>query len=87
MSRAYKSFEVADYTMNYSTTNDWAISKFLDLLKTFSLKQHINVEAHRCGHILDLVLARSDDDPVSNFNVTDAVISGYLGVHGKREFS
>ena len=84
MSRPYKSFEVADYTRNYSTTNDWAISKSLDLLKTFSLKQDINVEAHRCGHILDLVLTRSDDDLVSNFN---AVISGHLGVHGKRGFS
>ena len=68
--------------MNYSTTNVWATSKFLDLLETF-----IIVQTNRCGHILDLVLTRSDDDLVSNFNVADAVKSGHLVVHCKIAFN
>ena len=36
--------------------------------------------------ILDLVLTRNDDDPVSNFNVTDAVISGHLAGRCKIAF-
>ena len=87
ISRTYNSFEVADYTMNYPTTNDSTTSKFLDLLETFSLKQHIIVQTNRCGNILDLVLTRSDDDLVSNFNVADAVKSGHLVVHCKIAFN
>ena len=104
-SETYKSFEVADYTMNYSTfatrmlviyrsplsadgttinlflsefsnlleqivtdpkpiiifgdfnlhvdlPNYVAALKFLDLLETVGLKQHVNVATHRCGHTL-----------------------------------
>ena len=60
--------------------------KFLDLLKTFRLKQHVNVATHRCGHTLDLVITRSDDDLVSSLNITDPIISDHLAVHCKIAF-
>ena len=66
--------------------NHWATSQFLDLLETFGLKHYINVATDRRGHILDFVLTRSDDDPVSNFKVTKAVISGHLAVQCKIAF-
>ena len=75
-----------DFNLHVDLPNDVAALKFLDLLETFGLKQHVNVATHRCGHTLDLVITRSDDDLVSNLNVTDPIISDHLAVHCKIAF-
>ena len=72
-----------DFNLHVDLPNDVAALKFLDRLETFGLKQHVNVVTHRCGHILDLVITRSDDDLVLNLNVTDPIISDHLAVHCK----
>ena len=63
-----------DFNIQFNLPSDLAALKFLDLLETFGLKQHVNLATHRCGHTLDLMITRSDDDLVSNFNVSDSVM-------------
>ena len=52
----------------------------------WSKTSSVNVATDRCGHILDLVLTRTDDDHVSNSNVTDAAVSGHLAILCKMAF-
>ena len=75
-----------DFNLHVDLPNDVAALKFLDLLESFGLKQHVNVATQRCGHTLDLVITRSDNDLVSNLNVTDPIISDHLAVHCKIAF-
>ena len=77
---------LVDFNLHVDLPNNVAALKFLDLLETFGLKQHVNVATHRCGHTLDLLITRSDDDLVSNLNVTDPIISDHLAVHCKIAF-
>ena len=60
-----------DFNLHVDSPNDAAAIKFIDLLETFGLKQHINVATHQSGHTLDLVITRSDNDLVSSFDVTN----------------
>ena len=53
----------------------------MDLLETFGLQQHINVETHQNGHTLDLVITRREDDLITNSRVSDPVISDHFAVH------
>ena len=55
--------------------------KFLNLLDTFNLEQHIKEETHKNGHTLDLVIPTSDDkDFIPHVSVTEPAISGYYSV-------
>ena len=74
---------LGDFNLHVDLPNDAAALKLLDLLETFGLRQQVNVAPYRCGHTLDLVITRIDDDLVSNFNVTDPIISHHLAIHCK----
>ena len=41
--------------------------KFMDLLETFSLSQHVSGPTHLSGHTLDPIITRSSDDVVLAF--------------------
>ena len=72
---------LGDLKFHVDKANDSAASLFLNLLETFDLQQHINVVTYRNGHTLDLIITRRHEDLLSNFNVTDPVISDHLAVH------
>ena len=49
--------------------------KFMDLLETFSISQHVSGPTHLSGHTLDLIIIRSSDDvvlasPKANFPIS-----------------
>ena len=53
--------------------------KFMDLLETFSLSQHVSGPTHLSGHTLDLIITRSSDDvvlasPKATFPISDHFI-------------
>jgi exonuclease III len=50
-----------DFNIHMDDTNDPNTSKFLDLLDSFNLRQHIKQPTQDKGHIIDLVITRADD--------------------------
>ena len=49
---------VGDFNIHVDVPNDSDSSKFLDLLESFSLQQHVVGPTHIHGHTLDLVITR-----------------------------
>ena len=76
-----------DFNFHVDVNHDQNARRFLDLLDTFNLKQHISTPTHRSGHTLDLIITREDDKIASNFIVYDPVISDYLAVHCQLAFT
>ena len=76
-----------DFNFHDDVNHDQNARRFLDLLDTFNLKEHISTPTHRSGHTLDLIITREDDKIASNFIVHDPVISDYLAVHCQLAFT
>ena len=49
----------------------------LTTLRPYNLVQVINKPTHRCGHIIDCVIVRPDDDIHKKYTVTDSLESDY----------
>jgi predicted nucleic acid-binding Zn-ribbon protein len=69
------------------STNDDA-RKFMDLIFSLNLNQHVTVATHIHGHILDLVLTRANDflDLVQNIDVHAAVLSDHSPISFQMPF-
>ena len=65
-------FHVYDVNNNFS-------NKFLGMIESFNLNQHVREITHEKGHILDLVLANNDDQTleISNMRVEQCGISDH----------
>ena len=56
------------------------MSRFHELLDSFSLKQHVHTPTHRSGRTLDLIITRKDElSPVAP-PATDAVFSDHFAI-------
>ena len=51
-----------DFNIHVDKPEDPAAAKFLSLLQSFGLVQHVTVPTHVAGHTLDLVIPREDCD-------------------------
>ena len=69
-----------DFNFHAYVPSDRDAQRFLRLLETFNLKQHINAPTHRSGHALDLVITRSDENVASKFDVYDPSVSDHFAV-------
>lgn len=71
-----------DFNFHVDVPSDRDAQRFLRLLETFNLKQHLNVPTHRSGHTLDLVITttRSDENVASKCDVYDPSISDHFVV-------
>ena len=56
-----------DFNFHLDDLRDSDNKKFMDLLETFSLSQHVSSPTLLSGHTLDLIIARSSDDVVLAF--------------------
>ena len=56
-----------DFNFHLDDLRDSDNKKFMDLLETFSLSQHVSSPTILSGHTLDLIIARSSDDVVLAF--------------------
>jgi hypothetical protein len=54
-------------------------SQFMNILNSFSLRQHVNYSTHESGNLLDLLLSRVDTDVVNHVNVVEG-ISDHKGI-------
>ena len=50
-----------DMNIHVDDTNDTDAVKFLDLLESMGMTQHVNTPTHRAGHTLDLMITREFD--------------------------
>ena len=58
--------------------------RFLDILDSFDLVQHIHQPTHKKGHTLDLFLSRASDDMVKAWRSETCIlvtISGYIALY------
>ena len=69
-----------DCNLHMDCQDDVNAKRFTDILESFDLKQRVNVGTHRNGHTLDLLINKSDDNMLNNFNVYDPNISDHLAV-------
>ena len=53
-----------DFNLHLDDLHDNDTKKFMDLLETFSLSQHVSGPTHLLAYTLDLIITRSSDDVV-----------------------
>ena len=68
-----------DFNLHLDDLRDNETKKFMDLLKTFSLSQHVSGPTHLSGPTLDLIITRLSDDavpasPKATFPISDHFI-------------
>ena len=72
---------VGDFNFHVDKPTDTTAQRFVQLLHTFDLAQHITSPTHKNGHILDLVITRSDELCADRFIVTDLSLSDHYAVN------
>ena len=72
-----------DFNLHVDDVCDQYTNTFLDLISSLGLKQHVLGVTHDLGHTLDLVVTRSTEDIVSNFEINDPALSDHNAVHFK----
>ncbi len=69
-----------DFNLHVNNVSSPPANKFLHLINSFNLIQHVNSSTHRSGNTLDLVLTRSTDNIVQNLLVFNPCISDHEAV-------
>ena len=70
---------MGDFNLHIDDTENIQAVRFITILDSFGLKQHVVSSTHRDGHILDLVITRDNCTPlhVSNVCVLEQPISDH----------
>ncbi len=69
-----------DFNLHVNNTSSQPANKFLNLINSFNLTQHVNASTHCSGNTLDLVLTRSTDNIVQNLSVFKPCVSDHEAV-------
>jgi len=72
---------MGDFYIHVDVTNDPDAVRFLELLNSMNLIQHVNIPTHISGHTLDLVITRNSDQLSISPPWTDHLFSDHLPVH------
>ena len=68
---------VGDMNIHFDNPLQSLTKQTLSTLSLYDLVQVINEPTHRCGHIIDWVIVRPDDDIHRKFTVTDSLESDH----------
>ena len=68
------------FNVHVDMPNDPTAAKFLSILESFGLVQHVAVPTHVAGHTLDLVITREDCDLLTCSPVVHYMISSHSTV-------
>ena len=68
---------VGDMNIRFDNPLQSLTKQALTTLSLYNLVQVINKPTHRCGHIIDWVIVRHDDDIHKKSTVTDSIVSGH----------
>ncbi|KAL9957977.1 hypothetical protein ACROYT_G034937 [Oculina patagonica] len=71
---------VGDFNIHVDVPDDSDSTKFLDLLESFSLQQHVMGSTHIHGHTLDLVITRQSDQILRSTPRIDRYFSDHASV-------
>ena len=66
-----------DFNLHVDDINDPDAVRFLNILDSFNLCQHVTGPTHKRGYTLDLLITRSDDSLVNNTRVLPDVYSDH----------
>ena len=70
---------VGDFNTHVDISHDNAI-RFLDLLSSMGLDQHVDKPTHTSGHTLDLIITRNSDTLLPTRPLTDYLFSDHITV-------
>ena len=70
---------IGDFNFHVETDKPDAV-KFLSILDTFGLKQHVQQPTHKHNHTLDLVITRSTEFIVNNITIKDPCLSDHKAI-------
>ncbi len=71
---------VGDFNFHVEDKTNIPARKFLDLLESFNLAQHVSAPTHSSHHTLDLIITRADDPIVFNVDTYDPAISDHKAI-------
>ena len=72
---------LGDFNFHVDDTSDADATKFIDMIESYDIAQHVSVSTHRKGHPLDFLMFRSDEPCISNLSVIQEVWSDHFPVH------
>ena len=70
-----------DFNFHIDEPNDCDARRFLQVLESFDLIQHVSEATHKKGHILDLIITRTHEKLVGRCTVDNPFVSDHLAVH------
>ena len=70
-----------DFNIHVDVSDDIDACRFLGLLDSVGLDQHVSVPTHISGHTLDLIITRNSDQLLVSSTWTDYLFSDHLPVH------
>lgn len=74
---------VGDFSLHVYVQSDINAKKFLHLLDAFDHRQFVKDLRHKHGHMLDLLITRSEDNLVHNLALFVPNISDHGAIHCK----
>ena len=77
---------VGDFNFHLDDNNDRETLLFSSLIESFNLTQHVCEPTQKSGHLLDLVITRSNEVTVDAVTVRQPFISDHSAVHMKISF-
>ena len=69
-----------DFNFHVNVPEDINSSKFLDVLESMALEQHVNTPSHMYGRTLDLIITREHDTLIQNPPTSDYFLSDHCTV-------
>ncbi len=66
-----------DFNLHVDDREDSSAMKFLDIIETCGLRQHIHKTTHRSGHTLDLLITRISESILHGYPIVDYRISDH----------
>ena len=66
-----------DFNFHFNDQSDIDTKRFIDMLETFGLKQHVTAPTHFSNHTLDLLITRSSND----INISSLETTFFLSDH------
>ena len=70
---------VGDFNYHVDSSSDTLAANFLHLIESYGLSQYVTSPSHKCGHTLDLVVARPSDNFIGNVT-TGGLFSDHMSV-------
>ena len=72
---------VGDFNLHVDDVDNFQAKRFMDILESYNLRQHVTEVTHIGGHTLDLVITKSNDAFLSGVSTFDPVISDHSAVY------